>query len=253
MQLNVQISGSGAPLIIMHGLFGTQSNWSGQIKVLAEHFTVYAVDLPNHGRSPHTDQTSYPLMANNIIELMDQYSLESAHILGHSMGGKVAMQLAMNNPQRVDKLIIVDIAPVQYPDHHGDVFTGLNAVDLNQLKSRSDADKQLSLHVKELSVRQFLLTNLYRTEEKTFAWRMNLPVLEACYDEISKPPTGPAFEFPVLFIKGENSDYITSEYRNPILALFPKADYRLIQGAGHWPHAEKATVFTKMVLNYLQK
>ncbi|WP_290700457.1 alpha/beta fold hydrolase [Amphritea sp.] len=253
MQLNVQISGSGAPLIIMHGLFGTQSNWSGQIKALADHFTVYAIDLPNHGRSPHTNRTSYPLMADNIIELMDQHNLDSAHILGHSMGGKVAMQLAMNNPQRVRKLIIVDIAPVQYPNHHGDVFTGLNAVDLNNLKSRGDADKQLSQHVEELSVRQFLLTNLYRTEAKDFAWRMNLPVLEACYDEISKAPTGPAFENPMLFIKGENSDYITTDYRDQILKLFPKADYRLIREAGHWPHAEKATVFTKLVLNYLNK
>lgn len=251
MQLNVQISGSGAPLIIMHGLFGTQSNWSGQIKALAEHFTVYAVDLPNHGRSPHTDTTSYPLMAANIIEMMDQHNLESAHILGHSMGGKVAMQLAMNNPQRVDKLIIVDIAPVQYPNHHSDVFTGLNAVDLGSLKSRGDADKQLSQHVEELSVRQFLLTNLYRTDTKTFAWRMNLPVLETCYDEISKAPTGPAYESPVLFIKGEKSDYITTDYRDQILALFPKADYRLVKDAGHWPHAEKASIFSSLVLKYL--
>ncbi len=253
MQLNLQISGSGAPLIIMHGLFGTLLNWSGQIKALSEHFTVYAVDLRNHGRSPHADKTSYPLMADDILELMDQQGLESAHILGHSMGGKVAMQLALNHPQRVNKLIIVDIAPVQYPNHHGDVFTGLNAVDLGSLTSRAEADKQLSQYVDELSVRQFLLTNLYRTEEKRFTWRMNLPVLESCYDEISKAPSGPAFEKPVLFIKGENSDYITADYREQILSLFPKAEYRLIQGSGHWPHAEKASIFTRLVLNYLMK
>jgi len=253
MQLNLQISGSGAPLIIMHGLFGTLLNWSGQIKALSEHFTVYAVDLRNHGRSPHTDSTSYPLMADDIIELMDQQGLASAHILGHSMGGKVAMQLAMNHPQRVDKLIIVDIAPVQYPNHHNDVFAGLNAVQLNSLKSRTEADQQLAQFIEELSVRQFLLTNLYRTEEKQFAWRMNLPVLEACYDEISKPPSGPAFEKPVLFIKGENSDYITADYRDQILSLFPQAEYRMIQGTGHWPHAEKASIFTRLVLNYLLK
>lgn len=253
MQLNLQISGSGAPLIILHGLFGTLSNWSGQIKVLAEHFTVYAVDLRNHGRSPHTDTISYPLMAADIIELMDQQGLTSAHILGHSMGGKVAMQLALNYPNRVDKLIIVDIAPVQYPNHHGDVFEGLKAVKLNNLKSRSEADQQLSQHISESAVRQFLLTNLYRNEAKQFAWRMNISALEAGYDNISQAPTGNTFNHPVLFIKGEKSDYITPDYRDQILTLFPKADYRMIQGSGHWPHAEKATIFTKLVLNYLMK
>lgn len=253
MHLNLQITGSGAPLIIIHGLFGTLQNWSGQTKALAEHYTVYAVDLRNHGRSPHTQTMSYPEMAADIIELMDQQGLTSAHILGHSMGGKVAMQVAMNNPQRVDKLIIVDIAPVQYPNHHSEVFAGLNAVDLEHLTSRREADQQLSQSIPELAVRQFLLTNLYRNEAKQFAWRMNLPTLEACYDEISKAPCGSAFDKPVLFIKGENSDYITPDYRDQILALFPKADYRMIQGSGHWPHAEKAAIFTKLVLNYLMK
>lgn len=252
MKLNVQILGNGKPLIIMHGLFGTLENWGGQIKALAEHFTVYAVDMRNHGRSPHTDTISYPEMAEDIIQLMDEHNLPRASILGHSMGGKAAMQLALNNPQRIDKLIIVDIAPVQYPHHHQDVLHGLNAVKLDTLKSRNDADQQLSLYVPEMPVRQFLLKNLYRNEQKAFAWRMNLPVLEACYDSISAAPEGPAYQAPVLFIKGETSDYLTAAYREPLLKLFPKADYRMIQDAGHWPHAEKPAIFTKMVLKYLQ-
>ncbi|WP_432472182.1 alpha/beta fold hydrolase [Amphritea sp. HPY] len=253
MKLNVQILGNGKPLIIMHGLFGTLENWGGQIKALAEHFTVYAVDMRNHGRSPHNDTISYPEMAEDIIQLMDDHCLSSTSIIGHSMGGKAAMQLALNNPQRIDKLIIVDIAPVQYPHHHQDVLRGLNAVDLGTLKSRNDADQQLSLFIPEMAVRQFLLKNLYRDEQKAFAWRMNLPVLEACYDNISAAPEGPAYQAPVLFIKGENSDYLTADYRKPLLKLFPQADYRMIQDAGHWPHAEKAAIFTKMVLKYLQK
>ena len=253
MELNVQISGSGEPLIIMHGLFGTLENWGGQIKALSEHFTVYAVDLRNHGRSPHSDQISYPLMASDIIQLMDQQGLGSAHILGHSMGGKVAMQLAMNNPERINKLIVVDIAPVQYPDHHNDVFAGLNSIDLSHLKSRSEADLQLARHIPETGVRQFLLKNLYRNELKQFAWRMNLPALETRYNEISRPPTGPAYDKGMLFIKGEKSDYITAAYRDEILRLFPKAGYRIIKDAGHWPHAEKAVAFTKLVISFLIK
>lgn len=253
MQLNVQIHGNGEPLIIMHGLFGTLENWGGQIKALSEHFTVYAVDMRNHGRSPHSDTFDYPSMTQDVLQLMDDHQLAKAHILAHSMGGKAAMQLALNYPDRVDKLIIVDIAPVTYPHHHQDVMRGLNAIQLASLKSRNEADQQLSQYIPELSVRQFLLKNLYRDEQKQFAWRMNLPVIEANYPNISIAPIGPPYTAPVLFIKGEHSDYITAEYREPILKLFPKADYRMIQGTGHWPHAEKPGIFTKMVLNYLSK
>ncbi|MEH6576455.1 MAG: alpha/beta fold hydrolase [Amphritea sp.] len=253
MHLNVQIHGSGDPLIIMHGLFGTLENWGSQIKVLAEHFTVYAVDLRNHGRSPHSNDISYPLMAADIIEMMDTQGLETAHILGHSMGGKVAMQLALNNPQRINQLIIVDIAPVTYPHHHQDVFNGLSSVNLADLKSRSEADTLLSLHIPEASVRMFLLKNLYRNDSKQFAWRMNLPALIAEYAHISAAPEGTPYTQDVLFIKGGNSDYITAEYRDQILQLFPQASYKIIQGAGHWPHAEKPAAFSKLVLDFLQK
>lgn len=252
MKLNLQIHGEGEPLIIMHGLFGTLENWGSQIKAFAEHFKVYAVDMRNHGRSPHSDEISYPLMAADILELMDDQGLEKAHILGHSMGGKAAMQLALNHPERIDKLIVVDIAPVQYPHHHTDVFKGLNSVPLASLKSRGEADQLLSQHIDEPSVRQFLLKNLYRNEQKQFAWRMNLPALEQCYDAISLPPEGQAYQAPMLFIKGEQSDYITPDYRDAVLSLFPKASYKVIQGTGHWPHAEKPAVFTSLVLKYLQ-
>jgi len=252
MLLNYQIKGDGEPLVILHGLFGTLENWGSQIKTLAEHFQVIAVDMRNHGRSPHSDEMSYPAMADDIAELMTHLELDSALILGHSMGGKAAMQLALSHPEKVKRLIIADISPVQYTPHHDDVFEGLFAINLENLKSRSEADKVLAEKVPELSVRAFLLKNLYRNESGGFSWRMNLPALHSEYIHISKPPAGKPFQGPTLFIKGANSDYILPEHREQILELFPTATYKLIQGAGHWPHAEKPELFSKLVLNFLQ-
>ena len=251
MKLFHQIYGSGEPLLILHGLFGTYENWGSQIKTLSEHFQVIAVDLRNHGRSPHSDEISYPLMANDILSLMDELNLERAHILGHSMGGKVAMQLALTAPDRLQKLIVVDIAPVLYTPHHDDVFQGLFNIQLDGLKSRGAADQQLAEYVEEPSVRAFLLKNLYRTEDKQFAWRMNLPVLHSEYHHISQPPAGSPHKGETLFIKGANSDYLIPAYRDQVVGLFPKASYKVIEGAGHWPHAEKAEMFSRIVLKFL--
>jgi len=252
MKLNYQIHGEGEPLIILHGLFGTLENWGAQIKVLSENFRVIAADMRNHGRSPHSAEIDYELMASDIAELMQDLNLNKAHIIGHSMGGKAAMQFAITHPELIKKLIIVDIAPVEYSPHHDDVFKGLFSVDLASLKSRGDADKQLSTYVDELGVRAFLLKNLYRTEDKKFAWRMNLDALHNQYSNISAAPQGDPYTNPVLFIKGAKSDYLLPKYRDAVLGLFPKADYKIIQDAGHWPHAEKPAEFTQLILDYLQ-
>lgn len=251
MQLYHQIFGQGQPLIIAHGLFGTFENWGNQIKRLAEHYQVIAVDLRNHGRSPHSDKMTYADMAADIIELMDSLSIENAFMLGHSMGGKAMMELALNYPTRVQKLIVVDIAPVQYPHHHQDVFSGLMSLELATIKSRSDADQQLSAHVKDTGVRAFLLKNLYRDEQKNFCWRMNLAVLHNKYQDISLAPKGTAFAGATLFIKGANSNYLLPEYKQQVLALFPNANYKIIQNAGHWPHAEQADAFSKSIEPFL--
>ncbi|EAR60832.1 alpha/beta fold hydrolase [Neptuniibacter caesariensis] len=251
MLLNYQVHGEGEPLIILHGLFGTSENWGSQIKSLAEQFQVIAVDMRDHGRSPHTDEISYELMAKDIINLMEHLQLEAAHIIGHSMGGKAAMQLALLHPDRIKKLIIVDIAPVQYTPHHDDVFKGLFSVELPSLKSRGDADKQLANSIPELGVRAFLLKNLYKNENGEFSWRMNLPLLHKQYSNISAAPQGQPYQKPVLFIKGGKSDYLIPKYRDAVIKLFPKADYKVIRDAGHWPHAEKPAKFTDIVLSYL--
>jgi len=247
-----QIYGTGEPLLILHGLFGTYENWGSQIKGLAENFQVVAVDLRNHGRSPHSDTFDYPSMAADVLALMDELGLDCAHILGHSMGGKVAMQIALNAPQRLRKLVVVDIAPVHYEHHHHGVFEGLFNIELVGLKSRGAAEQQLAEHVHEPSVRAFLLKNLYRTEDKQFAWRMNLPVLHSQYAQISKAPEGIPFTGATLFIKGANSDYLIAAYRDQVVSLFPTASYKVIEGAGHWPHAEKPEMFSRIALTFLQ-
>ena len=252
MQLHVSIQGQGEPLIILHGLFGTLENWGGQIKTLAENHQVYAVDLRNHGRSPHDNDMSYTAMAADIAELMDTHGLKSAHILGHSMGGKAAMQLAMTQPERIRQLIIVDIAPVQYNHDHDTVIQGLKAVSLDTIKSRREADQQLAEHITETGLRQFLLKNLYRTENG-FAWRMNLQVIESQYAHISAALEGKSYKGNTLFIKGGNSDYITLEYKDALLKYFPAAAYKMIQNAGHWPHAEKPAAFSKLVTSFLNE
>jgi len=251
MLLNYQIAGEGKPLIILHGLFGSLGNWNNPIKSLSSAYQVITVDLRNHGRSPHCDAMDYTLMAADIVELMKHLDISKAHILGHSMGGKVAMQLALNYPELIDKLIIVDIAPVAYGAHHEDVFKGLFAVDLKTLKSRSEADKQLSEHIDDVAVRAFLLTNLYRAHSKEFAWRMNLQAIYNEYNHISAAPAGNQYPKPTLFIKGANSDYLIADYKDAVLNLFPASKYKVILNAGHWPHAEKPAEFSQLVMDYL--
>jgi esterase len=157
MLLNYKQQGEGAPLIILHGLLGTMDNWGGQIKVLSQHFQVIAVDLRNHGHSPHSDDMSYALMADDIVELIDHLGFSKVNIIGHSMGGKTAMQLALNHPERIDQLIVVDISPIEYPPHHANVFEGLYSIDLATLTSRNEASKQLAQYVDDHGTRAFLL------------------------------------------------------------------------------------------------
>ncbi|HPF47266.1 MAG: alpha/beta fold hydrolase [Alphaproteobacteria bacterium] len=239
-------------LIILHGLYGSASNFRGLAKIYAADFNVYCLDLRNHGSSPHSDQMSYPLMAADVIEFMDDQNLEKAHILGHSMGGKTAMQIALHFPDRVDKLVVGDIAPVVYPHHHERIFEGLQAIPLDQISSRGEADKILSQYVDEAGVRLFLLTNLVRNDEGIFQWRINLPVLIREYEHISAAPDGTPFDGETLFIRGDRSDYVSDDYVPEILALFPNAKIETIDHCGHWLHSEKPKEFSKLLLDFLK-
>lgn len=254
MKLHYQRQGQGKPLIILHGLFGSLENWGAQSKVLAEHYDVIAVDLRNHGRSPHADDTRYTSMSRDILELTEDLELKQVLLMGHSMGGKVAMQFALEHPGHVEKLVVVDIAPVEYTPRHDAVIAGLNAIPLDSLKSRSEADTILSGHVEDAPTRAFLLKNLYRNEHKTFAWRMNLSALARGYADIGAAPevvTEP-YSGPVLFIKGGDSDYLLPQHQKPIQARFPNAGFKIIAGAGHLPHVEKPVAFTRLVEQFLK-
>lgn len=253
MKLNYkQYSDKGAPLLILHGLFGSLGNWSGQSRLFATNFSVYGLDLRNHGGSPHSEDMHYKVMAEDVLEFMDDHGLARAHILGHSMGGKTAMQVALMAPQRVASLVVADIAPVHYRGQHNSILDGLEAIDVAGIGSRNEADSILATYENDELVRQFLLTNLVRNEQGGFRWRINLPVLKENYDRLREAPAGEGtFEGPVLFVKGALSNYITEKHREAILSRFPEAQIKVIMHTGHWLHAEKPQTFYRIVHGFL--
>lgn len=251
MSLNFKKSGSGEPLVLVHGLFGSLENLGGIARLLQDQFTVYSVDLPNHGRSPHFSPTSLEQMSEEIGRWFDEQGLTHAHWLGHSLGGKVCMELALNRPDIVGRLVVVDIAPIKYGQHHDDVFAGLLSVDPAQLKSRSEADKIIAEHVPEIAVRSFLLKNLQK-EGDGFVWRMNLHALHNHYLSLIKANRQDAsFAGPTMFLKGGNSPYIGESQREDILSRFPNAQLKVVANTGHWLHAEKPEVVAKLVSKFL--
>lgn len=249
--LNYQQLGSGKDIILIHGLFGRLENLNMVAKALSESYRVTSVDVRNHGDSFHSELMDYPSMAKDIVVIMQHLAIESAIVLGHSMGGKIAMELALTYPERVDKLIVADIAPVEYPPHHNQIIDGLKAIDLSSVKGRKDADKQLANYVDNLSVRQFLLGNL-TSKNGQFVFKCDIENIDKNYPNIMRTYQGSnTYSGPTLFIKGANSDYILPEHRAEILRLFPQSRARVIQGAGHWLHAEKTIAFNRSVTSFL--
>lgn len=251
VDLNFSVLGSKKPpVILLHGLFGMGDNLLALAKVLEKNYTVYRLDLRNHGRSSSEKTMSLPEMADDVRAWMDEQGIERMNFVGHSLGGKVAMQLALTWPERVNKLVVADIAPVEYPPHHSDVLEGLQKVELSTLSSRRDADQVLSRFIEESGVRQFLLKSLYKNDQG-FHWRFNLDVIVTAYDHLRQGVSGESFLNPVLFIKGENSKYIRAENQSVIKQLFPNFDFKVIQDTGHWLHAEKPAVFNRLVERFL--
>lgn len=253
MQLNYREIGEGQPLIILHGLFGSSDNWLTVARELEIDYKIYLVDLRNHGDSPHSNDFTYASMADDLLEFVQEHQIKDPIVLGHSMGGKAAMRFAVEHPELVKKLVVVDIAPRYYPPHHQVILNGLKSIDLEKIKSRKQADDALGEYVKELGIRQFLLKNLSRKNEGGYEWKMNLPVIDQQIENVGEALSKEAkFEKPTLFINGEVSDYIREKEEELIYTIFPQATIQTIKGAGHWVHAEKTDEFVDLLRAFLR-
>lgn len=250
MKLHYRELGEGQPFIILHGLFGFSDNWQTHAKKLAEYYRVILVDLRNHGHSDWSDDFSYEIMANDVKELCDDLNLTDIILLGHSMGGKTAMFFAQKYESLLEKLIVVDMGIKSYPMHHDHILAGLKSLDLEALKSRSEAEKILAKNIESDGVRQFLLKNIYWKEKGKMAWRMNIPVLEREMPTIlGSLPEGETF-VPTLFIRGALSQYVLDEDIPAIENAFPDSEIVTIDNAGHWVHAESPDAFLEAVLGF---
>lgn len=254
MKLHAKIVGKGKPLLILHGFLGMGDNWKTLANQFAEEgFEVHLIDQRNHGRSPHNDAFSYDLMAKDLLEYCEDHHLEKTYLIGHSMGGKTAMFFASSYPERVEKLIVVDIAPKYYAPHHQKILEGLAFLDTQELTSRKTADEYLSEYVREPSVRQFLLKNLYRKEKNILDLRLNLKSLTEHIDQLGEAlPKEEAFAGPTLFLKGEKSNYILEADKNAIREQFPNAKIVTIKNAGHWVHAENRPDFFQESIDFIR-
>lgn len=251
MTLHHKIQGEGAPLVILHGLFGSSDNWRYMATQLSQARQVITVDLANHGQSPHTENVSYQAMADDVANLIKELGLKSVDMLGHSIGGKVAMTVTASYPNQVHSLIVVDIAPKRYPDRHSDIFDALLAIDLTIMAKRSEVDDVLAKTIPNKAIRQFLLMNLTKTKEE-LKWQLNLPLLAQQYPKLIQAVCeGIVIKQPSLFIRGALSDYIEDGDVISIKQQFPNADFVTIEQSGHWIHAERPDVFLSTVQAFL--
>ncbi|MEM1218381.1 MAG: alpha/beta fold hydrolase [Bacteroidota bacterium] len=253
MELNYKTFGQGSPVLILHGLFGTLDNWQTIGKQIAEHHMVYLIDQRNHGKSPHTDDFNYPLLAEDLHHFMESQWIHEAHIIGHSMGGKTAMQFALDYPDMVDRLAVIDIGPKAYVGGHQDIFAAMLDLPIGQINTRQEAADFLAQRIPDEGVRLFLLKNLSRQKEGGYRWKHNLQALHTHYAEILEPVIGPPVDQETLFVRGGNSNYIENEDWPQIQAMFPAARLETVAGAGHWVHAEQPQKLLEILLPFLNE
>lgn len=252
--LHSKILGSGQPFLILHGFLGMSDNWKTLGNQFSEDFEVHLIDQRNHGRSFHSDEFSYEVLAEDLKNYINHYQLENCIVLGHSMGGKIAMQFALTNPDFVSKLIVADIAPKVYPAHHQYILKALGSVDFKELTSRKEIEIVLQKFIPEKGVVQFLMKNIYRKGKTQFAYRFNLPILNKKYNEVVKTFfQSKKFIKPVLFLRGGNSGYILDEDMLIIDQNFPNSNLETIENAGHWLHVERPQEFYEKVMLFLLK
>lgn len=259
-KLNFKELGAGSPVLIMHGLFGMLDNWQGVAKKLSENYLVYCIDLPNHGKSPRIEGLfNYEIMADIVAEFITSEWLHGVHLIGHSMGGKLAMSMAFEYPELISSLTIIDIAPKKYVGEHYPIFDALLKLDLKLVNDRKEVEKYLINALKDNTTVQFLMKDLHRKspEEEIidgskFEWKMNLPVLFKNYPFICDAVIGDTFYKPTQFIRGENSNYILDEDLPMIKSLFPYATLETIANAGHWVHADNQQGLLDVLVPFLK-
>lgn len=249
-----RIEGQGKPLLIIHGFLGMSDNWKSFGSLYAaEGFQVHILDLRNHGKSFHSDNFSYDIMAQDVLEYCQENNLEKVSIIGHSMGGKVAMLFATSYPERVDKLIVADIGPKYYAPHHQEILAGLNAVDFSEKPDRAQVEEALYPYIPDFGTRQFLMKNLYWKEPGQLAYRFNLPVFNAKIEVIGTAlPVSSYFKNSTLFIRGGNSKYILDSDLPEIKKHFPNFELATIPNVGHWLHAENPKMFFEETAKFLK-
>jgi len=250
--LHSTIKGEGKPLLILHGYFGMSDNWKTLGNLFSKNYQVHLIDQRNHGRSFHSDEFNYKVLANDLNNYIQYHQLENVYLIGHSMGGKTAMLFSVCYPDLVDKLIIVDISPKAYQPHHNAILAGLNSVDFSIHNSRKLVDDQLTNYIPETGVRQFLMKNVYWIEKGKLGFRFNLKSLTDNNPEVGKPlPQNTLFSKETLFLKGEKSGYIIAKEQLIINNHFPNNKVIEIENAGHWLHAENPKDFYDMVCKFL--
>lgn len=240
--------------MLIHGLFGSLENLGAQAKFLAKHFKVISVDLPNHGRSPHVEEMNLASMADDVFALLDELAITAPSLVGHSLGGKVAMEMALRRPQTITSIVVLDIAPHAYAPRHTEVFAGLNALASSTIVSRQQADEQLAPYVPELPVRSFLLKNLVR-DESGFRFRIHLRGIEQAYHHLiaANQDVASPIATPILFVKGGLSDYLTEPSRDAIMARFCRPKTHIVANTGHWLHAEKPEQIAGIIEKFLRQ
>ncbi|MRI02385.1 alpha/beta fold hydrolase [Kriegella sp. EG-1] len=252
--LHSKIIGEGEPLLILHGFLGMSDNWKTLAnKYSEEGFEVHLIDQRNHGKSFWSEEFNYEILATDIANYLNHLKIEQCNIIGHSMGGKTAMQFACTYPNYLQKLIVADIAPKYYPPHHQNIIDALNMLNLSEIDSRSGAASELEKHISEFGIRQFLLKNLYWVTKGELGWRFNLKVLSEKMEEIGDTiASSSIFEGPTLFLKGDKSEYVITSDEVSIKNHFPNAQIKTIDKAGHWLHAENPTQFFEKSLKFLK-
>ncbi|MDE0841897.1 MAG: alpha/beta fold hydrolase [Cellvibrionales bacterium] len=252
MKLNYSRRGEGSSVVLMHGMFGSQGNLGTVARALSENFNTLSLDLRNHGGSPHDPMMSLETMAEDLIETLDSLAIDRVALLGHSLGGKVAMQAALTYPERIAKLVVADIAPVSYTQSHNPILDALRVLDESVIRGRKQADDILARYEGDAGVRGFLLQNLLRVDGGEYRLRLNVAAISTHYFHgLMAAPEGQPYKQPVLFIKGQMSAYIQDKHRENMRRMFPASTVEVIDGAGHWLHSEKPSEFNQMATDFM--